>query len=237
MTSGIRLYSGGALPVIALVLLIVLVILVIPLLFLGLVGAAFTRLGFSWTAALAVVLLMLFGSFINIPLSTVRREMVRAGHGEFAYDGTNAQASAPVWDTVISLNLGGALIPVIVSLYLLSRAISLVGTSVLIPVATGIVIVAVIAYVATRSVPGYGIRAPLFIPGLAALLCGLVLTGGTGLPAGVTAFVSGTAGTLLGAGIARLPAIKDLEVPEVSIGGAGMFGAVFLACILSALVA
>ena len=33
------------------------------------------------------------------------------------------------------------------------------------------------------------------------------------------------------------PAIKDLEVPEVSIGGAGMFGAVFLACVLSALVA
>ena len=237
MSNGIRLYSGGALPVIVLLLLIVLVILIIPLLFLGLVGAAFTRLGFSWTAALAVVLLMLFGSFINIPLYTVRREMVRAGHGEFAYDGTNAPASAPVWDTVISLNIGGALIPVIVSFYLLSRATSLVGTSVLMQVATGIVIVAVIAYAATRSVPGYGIRAPLFIPGLAALLCGLLLTGGTGLAAGVTAFVSGTAGTLIGAGIARLPAIKDLEVPGVSIGGSGMFGAVFLACVLSALVA
>ncbi len=130
MTDGIRLYPGGALPFIAILLLIGLVIVIIPLLFLGLVGAAFTRLGFSWTAALAVVLLMLFGSFINIPLSTVRREMVRAGHGEFSYDGTNTRASAPVWDTVISLNLGGALIPVIVSFYLLSRAVSLMGPSV-----------------------------------------------------------------------------------------------------------
>ena len=237
MSDGVRWYAGGALPLIAILLLIGLAILVIPLLFLGLVGAAFTRLGFSWTAALAVVLLMLFGSFVRIPLYTVRREMIRAGHGGFAYDGMNAPASAPVWDTVISLNLGGAVIPVLVSLYLLFRASSLVGTALFTTVAVGIAIVAATAYLATRSVPGYGIRAPLFIPGLAALLCGLLLNGGTGLPAGVTAFVSGTAGTLIGAGIARLPAMKDLEVPEVSIGGSGMFGAIFLACVLSALVA
>ena len=74
MSNGVRLYSAGPLSIIALILLIGLVILVIPLLFLGLVGAAFTRLGFSWIAALAVVLLMLFGSFINIPLYTIRRE-------------------------------------------------------------------------------------------------------------------------------------------------------------------
>ena len=44
VTDGIRLYSGGALPFIAILLLIGLVMVVIPLLFLGLVGAAFTRL-------------------------------------------------------------------------------------------------------------------------------------------------------------------------------------------------
>ena len=139
-------------------------------------------------------------------------------------------------DTAISVNLGGAVIPVLVSAYLLYRAVGVLGTAILGPVGAGIVIVAAIAYLATRSVPGYGIKAPLFIPGLAALLCGLLLTGDTGLLAGVTAFVAGTAGTLLGVGIGWLPRVKDLEVPQVSIGGAGMFGAIFLACILSALI-
>jgi uncharacterized membrane protein len=236
MSNGVRFYSGGALPVIAILLMIGLVILVIPLLFLGLVGAAFTRLGFSWIAALAVVLLMLFGSFVNIPLYRIKRDMIRVDTMELPFAG-GAFAPPPVWETIVSLNLGGALIPVAVSAYLLSQATALEGTAILQPVAVGIVIVAAIAWLATRSVPGYGLRAPLFIPGLAALLCGLLLTGGTGLLAGVIAFVAGTAGTLLGAGIAQLPRVRDIEVPEISIGGAGMFGAIFLACILSTLIA
>ena len=238
MSNGVRLYSAGPLSIIAIILLIGLVIIVIPLLFLGLVGAAFTRLGFSWIAALAVVLLMLCGSFINFPLYTIRRDMIRAGSGDLSFESAAAPwAPQPVWDTVISLNLGGAVIPVLVSVYLLYRAVGLLGTAILGPIGIGIVIVTGIAYFATRSVPGYGIKAPLFIPGLAALLCGLMLTGGTGLLAGVTAFVAGTAGTLLGAGIAWLPRAKELEVPQVSLGGSGMFGAIFLACILSALIA
>jgi len=225
------MYSAGPLSVIALVLLIALVILIIPLLFLGLVGAAFTRLGFSWIAALAVVLLMLFGSFVNIPMYRIKRDMVRVDTQELPF------ASQPVWETVIALNLGGAVIPVAVSAYLLYRATAVVGTAILQPVAAGIFIVAIIAWLATRYIPGYGLRAPLFMPGLVAILCGLLLTGGTGLLAGVTAFVAGTLGTLLGAGIAQLPRIRDMEIPEVSIGGSGMFGAIFLACILSAIIA
>jgi len=239
MNEGIRLSSSGPLSIIAIILLICLIILIIPLILLGLVGAAFTRLGFSWIAALAVVLLMLFGSFVNIPLYTVRRDMVRVGTGSLPLDESAPApwAPQPVWDTAISLNLGGAVIPVLVSAYLLYRAVDVLGTAILGPVFAGIVVVAIIAYLATRSIPGYGIKAPLFIPGLAALLCGLLLNGGTPLLAGVTAFVAGTVGTLLGAGIAWLLRIKDLEVPQVSIGGGGMFGAIFLACILSALIA
>lgn len=238
MSNGIRMYSAGPLSVIALILLIALVLLIIPLLFLGLVGAAFTRLGFSWVAALAVVLLMLFGSVVNIPLYRIKRDVVRVENPDtpFGIAGTPF-APPPVWETVVSLNLGGAVIPLAVSAYLLSRVLSLEGEAILQPVLAGTLIVAVIAWLATRSVPGYGVRAPLFMPGLVAILCGLLLTGGTGLSAGVTAFVAGTAGTLLGAGIAQLPRIRDMEIPEVSIGGTGMFGAIFLACILSAIVA
>ncbi|MCK9632179.1 MAG: DUF1614 domain-containing protein [Methanoregula sp.] len=238
MSNGVRMYSAGPLSVIALILLIGLVILMIPLLFLGLVGVAFTRLGFSWIAALAVVLLMLFGSFVNIPLYRIRRDMIRVDNAALPFaDAANPFAHQSAWETVVSLNLGGALIPVAVSVYLLYRATSVLGMAILQPVAIGIVIVAVVAWLATRSIPGYGLRAPLFIPGLVAILCGLLLAGGAGLSAGVTAFVAGTAGTLIGAGIAQIPRIRDMEIPEVSIGGSGMFGAIFLACILSALIA
>ena len=238
MSDGIRMYSAGPLSVLALILLIVLVILIIPLLFLGLAGAAFTRLGLSWIAALAVVLLMLFGSFVNVPVYRIQRDIIRVDNAALPFAGAgNPFTPQPVWQTVISLNLGGGLIPVAVSAYLLYQAVAVGGMAVLQPVVAGIIIVAIIAWLATRSIPGYGLRAPLFIPGLVAVLCGLLLTGGTGLSAGVTAFVAGTAGTLLGAGIAQLPHIRDMEIPEFSIGGSGMFGAIFLACILSALIA
>ena len=239
MNDGIRISSSGSFSIFAIILLICLIILIIPLMFLGLVGAAFTRLGFSWIAALTVVLLMVVGSFVNIPLYTIRRDMVRVGTGSFPLDESAPApwAPQPVWDTAISLNLGGAVIPVFVSASLLYRAVDVLGTAILGLVFAAIVVVTIISFLATRSIPGYGIKVPLFIPGLAALLCGLLLNGGTSLLAGVTAFVAGTVGILLGADIAWLLRIKDLDVPQVSIGGVGMFGAIFLVCILSALIA
>ena len=48
-----------------------------------------------------------------------------------------------------------------------------------------------------------GIQVPLLIPGLTALLVSLLLAGGTGLTASVTAFVSGVTGVLLGGNIAQ----------------------------------
>lgn len=238
MNGGIRFYSGGALTVFAIILLLVLVILFIPLLILGMIGAAFTRLGFSWIAAVAVVLLMLLGSFVNIPVYRIRRDMIRVAHDD-AYAGSDGAPWAPreVWDTVVSVNIGGAVIPVCISLFLLYRATLITGTSLYVPVLAGIIIVALITFASTRPVTGVGIRVPLIIPGLAALLTGLIFFGGTGLSAAVTAFVGGTLGTLTGGNLAQLFRIRDLDVPDVSIGGAGTFGAIFLCCLLPALIA
>ena len=116
MSDGVRFYSAGPLSVFAIILLIALVIILIPLLILGIIGAAFTRLGFSWISALAVVLLMLFGSFVNIPLYRIRRDMIRVSHDETSdFDVCVPCTTGQVWDTTISLNLGGAVIPVCVS--------------------------------------------------------------------------------------------------------------------------
>jgi uncharacterized membrane protein len=238
MSDGVRFYSAGPLSVFVIIFLIALGVILIPLLILGIIGAAFTRLGFSWISALAVVLLMLFGSFVTIPVYRIRRDMIRVSHDEASVFGVCVPcASGQVWDTTISLNLGGAVIPVCVSLYMVYRAILITGTSLVFTICAGITMIAIITFVSTRLVPCAGIQVPLLIPGLTALLAGLLLAGGIGLTAAVTAFVSGVTGVLLGGNIANLYRIKDLEVPDISIGGAGTFGSVFICCMLPALIA
>ena len=241
MPNGIRVYSAGPLTILALIVVIGLVIIVVPLLFLGLAGKAITNLvGLSWLTATALVILILVCSLVNIPVWKIRRETVRIPH-----DGTGQLPDVftpgedgGLWETTIAVNLGGAIIPLALSVYLLYRAILVMNGNLLyLQVTAATLIVAAIAFVTTRAVVGVGIRAPLFIPGLTALLCGMLLAGDMGLSAGVIAFVSGTMGTLLGANIAHLPHVGDLEVPQVSIGGAGTFGAIFIGCILSALIA
>ncbi len=241
MPNGIRVYSAGPLTILALIVVIGLVIIIVPLLFLGLPGKAITNLvGLSWLTATALVILILVCSLVNIPVWKIRRETVRIPH-----DGTGQLPDVftpgedgGLWETTIAVNLGGAIIPLALSVYLLYRAILVMNGNLLyLQVTAATLIVAAIAFVTTRAMVGVGIRAPLFIPGLTALLCGMLLAGGMGLSAGVIAFVSGTMGTLLGANIAHLPHVGDLEVPQVSIGGAGTFGAIFIGCLLSALIA
>lgn len=238
MANGIRFFSAGPLSVLAIVLLIGLIILLIPLLALGIIGAAFTRLGLSWIAALALVLLMLAGSFVNIPLYRIRRDMIRAIPVDSAGNERGSPfAAPPVWDTMISVNLGGGIIPVCIAAYMLYQAVMAAGTTHLVYVALCTAFVAGISFLSTREVAGIGIRVPVIIPALSALLAALLLSGGTGLIAAVIALAGGTFGTLAGGNLAHLCRVRDLEVSWVSIGGSGTFSAVFLCCILPALIA
>jgi len=233
-----RLSPLGSLPVFAIIALIVLIVLVVPLLILGLIGAAFSRLGFSWIEAVAVILLMFLGSFVNIPLWTFQRREGNTVTGKPAV--FDAFTGEPVPDerltTELSVNLGGAVIPLIVSGFLLVEVQRLTGESLLLQAGIALLIVALVTRFFTTIIPEYGIRAPLFVPAVSALALGLLLTGGTGLSAAVVAFAGGTAGVVLGAGVCTLPAIKNSSVSRVSIGGAGMFGAVFFCGLLAALI-
>ena len=238
MSDGIRILSAFPVSVIAVIILLGLLVLIIPLFILGLIGAAFIRLGFSWISALVVILLMVFGSFVNIPVYRIRRTMIRFSRNDASgQDLFKSHPSTDIWDIPVSCNLGGAVIPACISAFLLYEALLITGPSLAFTVCMGIIIVAVITFFSTHIVPGIGIHVPLLIPGLTALLAGLILTGGTGLTAAVTAFVSGTIGTLSGGNIVNLFRINNIEIPGVSIGGSGTFGAVFICCILPALIA
>jgi len=234
MADGVRFFSAGPLSVIAIIIIVVFLIIIIPLFVLGLIGAAFVRLGFSWISALAVIFLILFGSTVNIPVYRIRRDMIRISRMDPCI---SSGESCNAWDTTVTCNLGGSVLPSVIAAYLVYKALPIAGNFLLFSVCLSIITVAAVTFISTHVVPGVGIRVPLLIPGLTALLAGVILSGGAGLVASVAAFTGGTIGTLSGGNIAYLFRVSDLEISEVSIGGAGTFGAVFICCILPALLA
>jgi uncharacterized membrane protein len=131
--------------------------------------------------------------------------------------------------TLIAVNVGGGLIPVAFSLYLLNHHPLAVGQVV---VATALV--AVVCYFASRPIPGLGIGMPIFVAPIAAALVAIVVNQSESAP---LAYISGTLGVLIGADVLRLGNIRTMGVPIASIGGAGTFDGIFLTGIVAVLLA
>jgi uncharacterized membrane protein len=130
--------------------------------------------------------------------------------------------------TTVAVNVGGALIPTAVSIYLLSRA----SSSTVILSLVGVLTVALVTHAVARPVKGVGIATPAFIPPIAAAVAAFIL-----LPTQpkTIAYVAGTLGTLIGADLLNLRKIPKLGAPVASIGGAGTFDGVFLSGIIAVL--
>ena len=195
------------------VLIVVLFALLIFLVEIRVLTYAYRKIGVNPRYAFAVMLLSLLGSGLNIPL-------VPIGPGGFT-----ARAGQ---GTLIMLNVGGALIPILVSLYLLVR------TGMLVRMAIGTAIVAAVVHSLAYLVPGVGIAVPMIAPPLVAAGVALILSFRRAPP---VAYVAGSMGTLIGADLMNLGQIARLGVPSVSIGGAGTFDGVFLTGILAGLLA
>ena len=224
-----------------LLILFGLAIILFPILFLTAIGATFTKLGFSWREALLILVLTLAGSFINIPVRTLESRAAPAYDRYVAMYGRLYRIPQPVQRTVLAVNVGGALIPLAISLYLLYDSVVISGGYLVMGLAlAGVAVVTVVTKVVARPVPGLGIATPFFIPPLAALFAALILStfaGGVPAAAVIIAYVSGTLGTLIGADLLNLHHIAELGAPMASIGGAGTFDGIFLSGIIAALLA
>lgn len=129
---------------------------------------------------------------------------------------------------VLAVNVGGALVPTGVSVYLVLHdgiwEHSLIATA----------CVAAAVWLVARPVEGVGIVTPSFVPPLAGGLAAIAIGG----PAeAALAYICGTVGTLIGADLLNLPRIRQLSAPEASIGGAGTFDGVFLAGLFAVVIA
>ena len=129
--------------------------------------------------------------------------------------------------TLIAVNVGGAVIPVLISGYLFTK----VGLPDLL---LAIFLMTIFIHMMARPVLGLGIAVPALLPPIMAALLALIISPGQ---APIIAYISGTLGSLIGADLLNLNKIPDLRTPVASIGGAGTFDGIFLTGIISVLLA
>jgi uncharacterized membrane protein len=206
-----------------------LAILLALLFLIQLLGRAYSALGLDSRVATLVLFGSLIGSYINLPLArlpdqrVVSREVVEIFGVPFL---------APVavdWPgTILAINVGGAVIPIMLSFYLLVRY-DLWGVA-----AVATAIVALVVHRLATPIPGVGISVPTFAPPLMAAGVALVLARRFAAP---IAYIGGSLGVLIGADLTNLGRLRSLGAPVASIGGAGTFDGIFLTGVIAVLLA
>ena len=204
-------------------------ILLVVLLVLRALRQAYLNLGISSSTAMLLLFGSLIGSYFNIPIAVLPHEpMVSDRVIDFFGMQYNVPALENSAGTVIAVNVGGAVIPTLMSLYLLYvRRLWANGA-----IATAAVALAM--HWLANPVPGLGIAVPVFWPALITAVVALVLSRENAAP---LAYIAGSLGTLIGADLTNLDKVRGLGAPVASIGGAGTFDGIFLTGILAVLLA
>jgi len=210
-------------------ILVVLFLALLVMLAFGLLRSAYLRLGLSPAAALLLLAGSLIGSYFNIPVGEIPGHRVIVGE---VVDFFGMRYPVPMLidrpGTTIALNIGGAAIPVLVSLYLLIRY------DLWVKGALAVAGVALFVHGLATPVPGLGIVVPVFVPTVATAIIAVLLERERAAP---LAYVAGSLGTLIGADLLNLGNIGRLGAPIASIGGAGTFDGIFLTGIAAVLLA
>jgi uncharacterized membrane protein len=206
-----------------------LVVFLFVLIELQIIEVAYYKLGISRRAMASLLLLSILGSYVNIPIVSLPAEHLVQDQ-ELIVNGIPflVPHAAEVGRSVIAVNVGGALIPALLSIYLLVHVGGWLGAC----FATAIV-AAIVHYLA-QPVPGVGIAVPGLLPGILAAILAVLFDRSR---AAAVAYVAGTMGCLLGADIMNLAIISQMHAPIASIGGAGTFDGVFASGIIAVLLA
>jgi uncharacterized membrane protein len=209
--------------------LVVLFLVLLLLIQLGALRYAYMRLGVSSRTALILLFGSLIGSYFNIPIAQLPQEHVVMGREIDFFGMRYAVPYVVQWPgTVLAVNVGGAVIPTIMSTYLLFKY-DLWGHAVI-----AVAVIAIACYALAEPIPGLGIAMPVLVPALVACIVALILSR---IHAAQLAYIGGSLGTLIGADLFNLGKISGLGAPVASIGGAGTFDGIFLVGIVAVLLA
>lgn len=202
--------------------------LLLTLVQLGVISLMVERLGITPMQGILFLVVSLFGSTVNLPLVSIKAMMPEGG---IKPEVIKRELGIPVPQfngrTVIAVNVGGCLIPLVFSASLAYRFP--IGITELI---ASIGLCSIICYLASRPITGVGIgMMPLVAPVTAAIIA---ITYGDEHAAPL-AYITGTLGVLVGADLMHMKDIRRLGTPIASIGGAGTFDGIFLTGIVAVL--
>ncbi len=190
---------------------------------------AYMQLGVSSGTAFFLLFASLLGSYVNIPIATLGAEPM-ATEREVTYYGMHYLVpqivDAP--EVILAVNVGGALIPTLLSIYLLSKN-RLWGKGL---IAT--VCIAAICHALAQPVRGLGIGLPIFVAPVAAALISAIISWRDAAP---LAYAGGSLGVLIGADLLNLDKLEGIGAPVLSIGGAGTFDGIFVTGVMAVLLA
>jgi len=190
---------------------------------------AYMKLGVGPGVALLLLFGSLIGSYFNIPITILPGQTVRSGQ---IVDYFGMQYVVPFVaqspGTVLAVNVGGAVIPTIMSTYLVVRY------NLWLKATIATVVIAFIIHSMATPVHGIGIAVPVFAPVVVTAILAFILSREYAAP---LAYIGGSIGTLIGADLLNLDKIGSLGAPVASIGGAGTFDGIFLTGILAVLLA
>jgi len=213
---------------------------IVPFMLVDLMSTALQNLHLSSSAAMLVLIGIVFGSVINLPIVRypLDHEVEVPVFEPIAGWGVLPQYRRMRQESVVAVNVGGCVIPVLLAIRMM-RFIADGGSDAITVTVVGMVVNSLICYRMAQPVPNLGIRLPFFLPALVAL----TLTW-FGLPAeelrsyrAPVAFVIGITGPLVGADLLHWKDFKKIAGGMVSIGGAGTWDGIVLSGLLAALFA
>jgi uncharacterized membrane protein len=190
---------------------------------------AYMRLGVGPGMALLLLFGSLIGSYFNIPIAVLPAKAVRSGEIIDFFGMRYVVPLVTEWPgTVLAINVGGAVIPTLMSTYLVLRYQLWLKATI------AVVAIAFIIHTMATPVRGVGIAVPVFVPIITTAILAFLLSRDYAAP---LAYIGGSMGTLIGADLLNLDKIGGLGAPVASIGGAGTFDGIFLTGILAVLLA
>lgn len=207
-----------------------------PLLFVDMLTTALRNLHLSPFGAALVVMGLLLGSVINLPLYTIQRNFEIRSPNVTPWGGVSGSESSR-WETVVAVNVGGCLIPLLLAAWLLPLILKQQG--VLPTLLIGMSVNVLACYRFSRLVPGLGIVLPVLLSPLISLLSVWI-----GIPQpefqpyqAAVAYLIGISGPLIGADLLHWKDFERLATGMISVGGAGTWDGIVLSGLLAAFLA
>jgi len=209
--------------------MILIIILLVSFIQVGALTIVFGKLGLSSNSAFLLLFTSLMGSLINLPLFSMKAEGPPQQPPPLLRGLLRPPPIPFTGRTLVAINVGGGLIPLAFSFYLMGSAAPNAAEYLVV-----IVGVSFISFFISRPVHGIGIGMPIFIAPIAAALLAIIVDTANAAP---LAYCGGTLGVLIGADLLRLKDIRTMGTPIASIGGAGTFDGIFISGIVAVLLA